>query len=573
MNGLFNVLAFRYQIIFILLLVLGLSFGGILLLVQQQFDRQIIPLIQQELQQDAALLQQQMAAREAVLLADAQALAHHVAQLGLFTLDETPLDIIALRRAGILPFNGSAEYLFIIREDGVVTRANVPHEHAFVNKLPEWQRHTQNNAPQRTEWFQVRDYFYQVSSVAVDGTPPARGRVFVAQSLPSLHDLLGAQRGVVLFDSHGRVLHTTPLHFDLPRYQDEFSALFQTTSSGHQGLIHNHFIYHLHTLPLHGMPPFMLVYPLHNYLNFISNNVFALLGLGLVVIFISAFLLRLFNHHIHDILHALLIAIEQVERENYSFRLSLPKRDELVPLVDSMNEMLKSLEQRERLHGVMEQIVSRAVAEEMLEKHADGKGGTYQGSILVADICGFCTLTQTMSAAQMLEFLNDYLGRMSYCVDARNGEVDSYQSDTLVAVFGLHQHSSTHIMDALQCAFDMHEALHLFNLEMGEPLGITIDIAIGISSGDLIAGSVGTVRRASYAVLGGTVKRAQHLQILAAKYPHGIIVDSKIQQEIGRQTADIIHLGAKISLPHGEYAYQIIPRRRLNRSVNMGVIV
>jgi class 3 adenylate cyclase len=571
MNGLFNVLAFRYQIAFILLLVLGVSFGGMLWLAERQLAREINALMAQELEQDAARLLQDMHAREAALRADAEALAAHATALGLFTLDETPMMIDALRHKGVLPLDGGAAHLFVMREDGVISRTSLAPEHVLVNKLPDRRALMHDEAAWRSDWIMANHILYQLVSVRVPGVAPAQGWVVAARILPDFAQFTQRQRGVILFDEHGRFLFNAPIHFDLPRYQDDFQQLFQGRSdTPSEGVSAANWRYRLHKNPGYGLPSFMLVYPRGTHFNFIANTAVPLSVLTILLILLSITLLRLFNRHTQDILNRLLMAVEQVERENYTFRLKLPKRDELAPLADSMNEMLQSLEQRERLHSVMEQIVSRAVAEQMLEQKRDGSGSNSEGTVLVADMRGFYALTETMNAAQVLDFLNDYLGRVSYCVDANHGEIDNYQGDTLVAIFGLHQHKSGHIMDALNSALDMLDAVDLFNLETATPLGVRIEIAIGLASGKLIAGSIGTARRASYSILGETVNRARYLQRWAKKQGCAILIDNATHEEFMRQETQALIISQRVSLAEGEACHQIWPRRSTTRNAAAG---
>ncbi|MCP4699445.1 MAG: HAMP domain-containing protein [Gammaproteobacteria bacterium] len=215
----------------------------------------------------------------------------------------------------------------------------------------------------------------------------------------------------------------------------------------------------------------------------------------------------------------LLSAIEQVERENYQFRMKVNGgRGEFSALNESFNQMIDGLEEKERVHAAMEKIVSRDVAHEMLHDLIQFGGEARNATIISVDIWGFSQLAEKLEPSELLAFLNNYFTRISYCVDTHGGLVDKYTGDTLTALFGTPLPLEQEAGAAMRTAQDMLEALELFNLETGAPKGHEINIGIGVNTGTLVAGNIGAENRINYSVVGESVKTAARIQGLTKKY-------------------------------------------------------
>jgi adenylate cyclase len=111
----------------------------------------------------------------------------------------------------------------------------------------------------------------------------------------------------------------------------------------------------------------------------------------------------------------------------------------------------------------------------------------------------------------MLEVLNRWLDAGARAVLGRGGTLDKFIGDGVMAVFGAPLPIEGGELAAVRCALDMRESLERTGRELGESLAITV----GINSGDVLAGSVGSRRRLEYTVLGDTVNVASRLQGLA----------------------------------------------------------
>jgi adenylate cyclase len=208
---------------------------------------------------------------------------------------------------------------------------------------------------------------------------------------------------------------------------------------------------------------------------------------------------------------ALVSGTEKVAQGNYDFQVNITSRDELGTLGKAFNNMVHDLFLKEKYRDVLNKVVSPEIAEEML------KGNLYLGgedrvvTTLFADIRGFTSMTEGMDPRGAIAMLNEVLEGTSAAVEAEGGVVDKYAGDQIMAIFGAPLHHSDDAMRAVRTALRMQETIRKLNesrLASGKP---EIAIGIGINTGLVVAGNVGTKTRLNYTVLGETVNLADRL--------------------------------------------------------------
>jgi len=145
-------------------------------------------------------------------------------------------------------------------------------------------------------------------------------------------------------------------------------------------------------------------------------------------------------------------------------------------------------------------------------------------SILFADICGFTSMSETMSPSSVSLLLNDYLSRMTDVIFKYEGTLDKYIGDAIMAVFGAPLDMPDHAQRAIRTALEMQERLAEWNSERKEGTP-ALSIRIGINSGNAVAGEIGSINKKEYTVLGDTVNTASRLESSVAK-PGSVVIGS-----------------------------------------------
>lgn len=183
--------------------------------------------------------------------------------------------------------------------------------------------------------------------------------------------------------------------------------------------------------------------------------------------------------------------------------------------------------QRDQLMQLFSRHVSGEVAKEIWNKHEEFLSGSgrplpqrLEVTVLFSDIRGFTAISERLSPEALMDWLNEYIGAMADLVIAHDGMVDKYIGDSVMAIFGapLPRHGPDELAAdatrAVDCALAMGEALGELNAGWAKQGLPPIAIRIGINSGPVVAGSLGSSKRLEYTIIGDTVNTASRLESL-----------------------------------------------------------
>lgn len=213
---------------------------------------------------------------------------------------------------------------------------------------------------------------------------------------------------------------------------------------------------------------------------------------------------------------ALVNATQRVAQGDYGVEVAVTTRDELGTLAAAFNQMTRGLLLKDRMHAVLNKVVSREVAEELLGGSLELGGETREVTVLFADMRGFSALTEGMEPQGVITLLNECMQLLSDAVDAEGGVVDKYVGDELMAVFGAPVAQHDHPRRALRAALRMQAAVAMLNASRRERAEPEIGIGIGVNTGVVVAGNMGSKDRLNYTVLGDAVNLAARLCSAAA---------------------------------------------------------
>ena len=142
-----------------------------------------------------------------------------------------------------------------------------------------------------------------------------------------------------------------------------------------------------------------------------------------------------------------------------------------------------------------------AIAHELLQRGVTLEGEMREATILFADIRGFTTLAEGIPPPELLSFLNEYFSRISRIIEQEKGVIDKYIGDEVMAIFGAPLPSADHALRAVAAAVGMLKELAQLNSEQQRPTPLRI--GIGIATGPVVAGNVGSPERLNYTVFRG----------------------------------------------------------------------
>jgi adenylate cyclase len=246
-----------------------------------------------------------------------------------------------------------------------------------------------------------------------------------------------------------------------------------------------------------------------------------LFGIGLFFSIISAIIIA---RSLSKPLEALTRTVKKITTGDYQQTKCLRRNDELGILSTAINQMSQGLQERDQVRNLLGKVVSPEIARELLSKEIELGGEERQATILFSDIRKFTQLCENREPKAILHLLNRYLSGMSDVIEQHNGVIDKYIGDAIMALFDVPVSKQDAPEQAVNAALKMVNALATLNTALLNEKALPIRIGIGIHSGDVVAGNMGSENRLNYTVIGDSVNLASRLEGLTKYFGVTIIV-------------------------------------------------
>ena len=202
----------------------------------------------------------------------------------------------------------------------------------------------------------------------------------------------------------------------------------------------------------------------------------------------------------------------------------------IVPLVAEATSvglliLIEDISQEKRLEGAMRRFMTQRVVDQVLQRQDDLLfGSACTASVLFADIRNFTSMAESLKPRETVDMLNEVFTELVEAVSASDGVLDKFIGDAVMAVYGAPLSSGRDPENAVESAIAMMRMLAALNLRRAERGQFPLRLGIGISTGELIAGTIGSPKRMDYTVIGDSVNLASRLQGVTKHYGVGIVV-------------------------------------------------
>ena len=287
---------------------------------------------------------------------------------------------------------------------------------------------------------------------------------------------------------------------------------------------------------------FVLSVPAKTVLKPLHRLTFQMAVLNLSIIFGLFFLLivvvRKISRPIIDLKNS---AVQVTEEGPYRDAIEVKSSDEVGQLTGAFNEMMEGLRQRDFIRDTFGRYVTKEVVKELLDT-SDGLklgGEIREVTIMLSDLRGFTPIAEQLRPDQVIEVLNSYLSQMSKIIGQYKGTINEFIGDAILTFFGAPVKYGDSPARAVACALAMQLGMEEVNRKNNEKGLPPLYMGIGINTGDVIVGNIGSKERAKYGVVGHNINLTSRVegstiggQILITPSTHEKIKDLLIVRSV-----------------------------------------
>lgn len=268
--------------------------------------------------------------------------------------------------------------------------------------------------------------------------------------------------------------------------------------------------------------------------------------LGLVVSsLIASFLVRPIK--------LLIEGASKISAGNFDQQIKVKMMNEIDDLVDSFNEMAKNLKEKEQVKVAFSRYMSAELLDEVIkgnEKMALG-GEKRLVTVLFSDIRDFTSMAESLDPQQVVKLLNEYFTSMTDVIFRNKGVINKYMGDAIMALYGAPVPIKDHAVRAVVTALDMNRELDILRAKWvseGRPI---FGMKIGITTGEVVLGNIGSQKHMEYTVIGDAVNVAARLQALNKNYGTQILISEQthelVKDHFETRKVDLVQFRGKSS--------------------------
>jgi adenylate cyclase len=243
------------------------------------------------------------------------------------------------------------------------------------------------------------------------------------------------------------------------------------------------------------------------------QSVHAIVGATILIILLGIAMAFALGKRIYEPIDQLVDATRAIGNGELDFRFKEQRNDELGQLMSAFNDMAEGMLEKSQVMDALARYVSPGVAKEILANlnEVELSGKRIDGSVIFADIVGFTQIAEEIRPEEIVSMLNNYFSLITRACEFNHGMVDKYLGDGIMLVFGAPQPDENHRFHAISCALLMQRLVDHENQRREKQGMFPVKFKIGINSGIMLAGNMGSRERMEYTVVGDTVNLASRL--------------------------------------------------------------
>jgi len=224
--------------------------------------------------------------------------------------------------------------------------------------------------------------------------------------------------------------------------------------------------------------------------------------------------------------------------DHNELKMTIENARQLYELQERNRNLITQLQQKVEEQEKTLKLFTRYVPETIVEKSLKSTpssifdGELINIAILFCDIRRFTPLCEVLTPKEVVSFLNDYYSTMTEIIKRYHGSVNQFVGDEVFASFGAPVSFPENEANAVFCGIEMMKHLPELNKKYLKNFNIEIQIGIGINSGMVIAGNLGSEERIDYSLTGDTINTGKRIETLTKDFPNTILISDPVYQKI-----------------------------------------
>jgi adenylate cyclase len=230
---------------------------------------------------------------------------------------------------------------------------------------------------------------------------------------------------------------------------------------------------------------------------------------------------------INDPLQEVVMKMDLVKQGNLSVKARVLSNDSVGELSEGFNSMVEGLERAEIIRESFGRYISPEVLDKVLQGDVELSGEMRHATVLFCDIRDFTSISEKLPPAKLVERLNECLDIIVNAVVENGGRVDKFMGDCVMAVFGVPMTQEDHALRAINTGLDILKRIERWNSETTEPDSIPWKVGVGMHSGEIVAGNIGSSKKMEYAIIGDVVNTASRIEQLNKKLGTDLLISEQ----------------------------------------------
>ncbi len=265
----------------------------------------------------------------------------------------------------------------------------------------------------------------------------------------------------------------------------------------------------------------------------------------------------------------LLEGTQAVEAGNLEVQLPIRSKDEIGDLTHVFNNMVRDIRDKERIKATFGQFLDPRIVDQLVRESAGQINNEKQVmTVFFSDIAGFSAISEMLTPGGLVNLINEYLNLANEPIMSHRGVIDKFIGDAIVAFWGPPFTSpSEHARLACIAALEQFAQLEILRRKMPDIMGFRkglpkISIRVGLASGELIAGNIGSEQSKSFTIIGEAAEIAEELEGANKAYATNILITEITRQLAGDsvETRKIDLLPARGN-QRPQYVYELLSRK------------